>query len=495
MMATDIPARFASGFSSWRGILSTVPEESRLVIFSNAAEEIATYVAKGLDRTLAIDELADMAEVNGLDPDTAQAVLARQFEHVEPAERVPDGFEDYDAHYINGHDKAAEKKAPPLHYVDLSLALRIREWLIADLIPMFNVTLLSGEGAIGKSIALMQLAVAVVLRTPWFGLDTQIGSVLYIAAEEDEDEIRRRFEAIATHGINNSSREALRNHLRVLCFAGSSALLAEPDRNDLIKPTPLFEQIKADAIALKPKLIIVDPVADVFGGKENDRAQTRMFCTLMRGLAIDSEAAVILSSHPSNMGIQNDTGLSGSTAWHNSVRARMYFKAVQDAPEGTRQLEIKKNNYGPVSKRIIVQWSNGVYIRPEKATAYEQRSVEKKADDLFVNLIRRYEKQGRNVSENKSAPNYAPTLFAQLPEVSAAGLKKKSLIESMERLLNTEPPRITIVTEGPPSKRRSRLVVSNLAANLIPTTSQPTDDPTFDDMGWNGNSQDNGPRK
>ena len=189
----------------------------------------------------------------------------------------------------------------PLRYTDLLAALVLREWLIYERIPMFNVTLLSGEGAIGKSIALLQLAAAVVLGRWWFfDADVTAGPVLYIAAEEDEDEIRRRLEAIATHGIFNSSRkELIEKGLRVLCFAGENALLAAPDRYDLIQPTPLFHQIKADAIALRPKLIIIDPVADVFGGKENDRGQTRMFVTLMRGLALAARSAVILSSHPS----------------------------------------------------------------------------------------------------------------------------------------------------------------------------------------------------
>jgi RecA-family ATPase len=382
----------------------------------------------------------------------------------------------------------ADSPRPPLVWVNLIAALRSREWFIPDLIPMFNVTLLSGEGAIGKSIALLQLSVACVLGADWFGTLPQVGPVIYIAAEEDEDEIRRRLEAIATHPAYRSSREALRENLRVLCFAGTNALLAAPNRHELIEATPLFEQIKAEAVALKPKLIIIDPVADVFGGKEIDRAQTRMFCTLMRGLAIEAQSAVILSSHPSNAGIQTDTGLSGSTAWHNSVRARMYFKNVPDTTPGTRVLEIKKNNYGPVSARIIVRWDNGVYIKPRQASVHDQRSAEQKADTLFVSLILRFEHRNRTVSDSKYAPNFAPTAFVELPEVKAAGINKKALIESMERLIEAE--RIRIVTEGPPSKRRSRLVVSDLASNHLPTLSQPT----FDDMGWNGNFEDGNPR-
>jgi hypothetical protein len=33
----------------------------------------------------------------------------------------------------------------------------------------------------------------------------------------------------------------------------------------------------------------------------------------------------MLLSHPSLTGINSGTGLSGTTGWHNSVRARMYF--------------------------------------------------------------------------------------------------------------------------------------------------------------------------
>jgi hypothetical protein len=208
-----------------------------------------------------------------------------------------------------------------------------------------------------------------------------------------------------------------------------------------------------------------------------------MFCTLMRGLAIASRSAVIVSSHPSLSGVQSDSGLSGSTAWHNSVRARMYFKAVPDAPPGTRSLEIKKNNYGKVSERIIVQWDNGIYTKPRKASAHAQRSDEQKVDHQFLSLMRRFEEQGRNVSDNRSAPNYAPTAFANSAEGKASRLQKPALIEAMERLLEAK--QIVVVTEGPPSKRRSRLIASNVASNVVPTTSQPS----FDGMGWNGDEE------
>lgn len=395
--------------------------------------------------------------------------LGEDFEDYWPqrGQRRPDkgNGQDYDS---DVDDVEIEPEQPvPLNYVDLAAALVKREWLIDERIPMFNVTLLSGEGAVGKSIALLQLAAAVVLGKDWLGTLPQFGPVLYIAAEEDEDEIRRRLEDIALH-FQSNRQTLVQNGLRVICFAGENALLAEPDRRDLIRPTRLFDRIKADAVALRPKLIVVDPVADVFGGKENDRGQTRMFCTLMRGLAIAAGAAVILSSHPSVAGVQSDSGLSGSTAWHNSVRARMYFKALKDAADpNMRVLEIKKNNYGPVTTKITVRWQLGVYVLQGKRAVDEEAIIARNADDLFLKLLRDFTKQGRNVS-HKLGPTYAPALFAKAQDAKQANTFSKGLAEAMERLFRAE--RIRSVEEGPQSKVRSRIVeISNQHSNRVPT--------------------------
>ena len=71
---------------------------------------------------------------------------------------------------------------------------------------------------------------------------------------------------------------------------------------------------------------MIDTVSDVFLGDEIKREQVRQFGSLMRKLAIDADTAAILSSHPSLSGMKSGSGLSGSTQWHNTVRARIYFR-------------------------------------------------------------------------------------------------------------------------------------------------------------------------
>ena len=313
---------------------------------------------------------------------------------------------DLDAKIIEP-DTKREVEEPPtvLSYMDVARKpIPSRQWAVPDRIPAGNVTLLSGEGAIGKSLLLLQLSAAHALGRDWIGTMPQPGPVMYLSCEDDDDELCRQLEATAKH--YGAPRNELREYLNVISFAGKDAILASVDhRTGRMLPTDLFNKWKREALQIRPKLIVLDTVADVFAGNENDRAQTRQFVTLMRGAAIESGAAVVLASHPSLTGISTNTGLSGSTAWHNSVRARMYLKAFAESDgntdSGLRVLEVKKNNYGPISESIILRWRDGVYVPEPRTGSLEKMAADKKVDDLFVTLLRRLTEQGRNVTDKR----------------------------------------------------------------------------------------------
>jgi RecA-family ATPase len=356
-----------------------------------------------------------------------------------------------------------------LPYVDLARdPIPERQWLVPDRIPMRNVSMLSGEGSIGKSLLLMQLSGAVVLGKDWIGTLPEPGPVLYMSCEEDDDEVRRRMEAVAKH-LSSTRQEMIEHGLHFLSFAGRDAVLGQADRFGIIRPTPLFERLRRDALELHPKLIALDTVADVFAGKEIDRAQTRQFITMQRGLAIDAGSAVVMSAHPSLTGISTDTGLSGSTGWHNSVRARMYFKPAPGDDTALRVLEVKKNNYGPVNESIVLRWRDGVYVvEPGKGTL-DRLAAEAEIDHLFMKLLRRFTEQGRNVSDRRS-PTYAPSVFSEEPEATAAKATKKALAEAMIRLFAAG--KIAVAKEGRASHQTHRIVEKEGPANGRPTPGQ-----------------------
>ena len=74
-----------------------------------------------------------------------------------------------------------------------------REWAVRDRIPLRQVTLFSGEGAIGKSIVELMLCVAHVLGKDWLGSLPEPGDAFYFGCEDDEPELRIRLSAIAAH--------------------------------------------------------------------------------------------------------------------------------------------------------------------------------------------------------------------------------------------------------------------------------------------------------
>jgi archaellum biogenesis ATPase FlaH len=327
---------------------------------------------------------------------------------------------------------------------------------------MLNVTLLSGEGAAGKSTLLMQLAGSTVLGKGWIGMIPAQGSALYVSCEEDHDEVRRRMEDVAAQ-LGSTRPELIERGLRALSFAGLNAILGEPDRAGVIRPTRLFIRIRSEAQKLRPKLVVIDTVADTFGGDEIKRAQARQFITILRGLAISAGAAVVLAAHPSLAGIANDSGLSGSTGWHNSVRARAYFKAGPGEDAGLRALEFRKNNYGPPdAPTILLRWANGVYV-VETEGSFEEIAAQAEMDQLFLKLLRRFAEQGRHVSDKPSS-SYAPAAFVDDPDAKAARATKKKLAEAMARLFAAK--RIRVVAFGRPGKSRSYISENNPAQPL-----------------------------
>lgn len=335
-----------------------------------------------------------------------------------------------------------------------------RSWTVPGRFARRNVSLLSGDGGVGKSILLAQLAAAHVLERDWLGSMPEPGPVLMLCAEDDEDDLWRRFAAIVEHYREPMKRLVGRLHLAAR--AGEDTLLGIPDRAGIIQPTRLFLQLNEAVCDLKPANVIIDTVADVFGGNENDRAQVRGFIGLLRRLAIAADTSVILASHPSLHGISTGSGISGSTAWHNSVRARGYLRSITDdagaEPDETlRELSFMKNQFGPVAERIVLRFRNGVFVPEPTAGSAEQLAAAAKIESIFLDLVVRYRREGRYVND-RGGKAYAPAVFEREPEAKAAKIKKGPLEDAMLRLFAAK--RIRIEEHGRPSRPSFRIVPS-----------------------------------
>ena len=321
---------------------------------------------------------------------------------------------------------------PPLPFINMSKwdnePLPEREWAVPNRIPLRQVALFGGEGGAGKSCVTLHQCVAHVLCRDWLYSVPTPGPAIFMDAEDDENELHIRLGSILRH-YDATYADAVKCGLHLLSFVGRDAVLATAGRyNSKIEPTPLYQQLLQAAGDIKPKMIGIASAANIFAGEENNRAHVQQFVSLLIRVAQVANGSVQLISHPSLTGINTDTGLSGSTQWHNAVRARSYLKGVKaedgQRPDGDlRELVFKKNQYGPISETVILRYQRGMFLPEPGVLAVDKLKQMEIAKEVFLVLLDRFNMSNRTVGD-KAGRNYAPALFAEEDEAKKAGLSK-----------------------------------------------------------------------
>jgi RecA-family ATPase len=241
-----------------------------------------------------------------------------------------------------------------------------RKWAINDLVPLNQAGLFSGEGGAGKSILELMKDVAHVAGKDWLNSLPERGPAFYIGAEDDKDEIHIRLSAIASH-YNVTFKELIEGGLHVLCLLGQDATLCAASKSGKVETTALYNLLYEAAGDIKPKNISIDTLSRAFAGNEIDRVQVYGFANRMQALAMVAGSSVTVLSHPSLAGISSGSGISGSTAWHGAFRFRQYLKGIKqengEKPDGDlRELEFKKNQYGPTAGTIVLRYPRGLFL-------------------------------------------------------------------------------------------------------------------------------------
>jgi RecA-family ATPase len=323
-----------------------------------------------------------------------------------------------------------------------------QEYTLPDRFPAEETGLLSGEGAIGKSILLLMLCAAHVLGREYLGVVPRQGATIHIECEDAETVLWRRLEPIAAYygvPIETFARDLHLFSLREI----DSTILAVTNKQGVVEPTAAYRRLYEMAGDLKPVQITIASVANVFAGNELNRTEVQQFVRLMTRLATLTKGSAILATHPSLTGLSDKNishaGLSGSTQWHNAVRARAALALLKPKDEGEgeangtvdtglRTLTFYKNQYGPPVAGLVLEWRNGLYL-PVAATVTSGPERAAVVEAVALALLKRFAAQGRTVSINVNPANYAPTTFAEAEEARAAGFTKRDFKAALERLL------------------------------------------------------------
>ena len=340
-----------------------------------------------------------------------------------------------------------------------------RGWLYADLMPDRNVTSLYGDGGLGKTLLALQASVSIVTGTQFLGLPPQrIGPVVFYGCEDELEEVHRRVKDIcAAEGIDLATL----TDLHIIDMAGKDALLVvENSRKAVLEKTPLFSQLRTTLAEIRPVMLVLDNLADIFGGNEIVKSLARQFIGILRGLAIEFNCVVLLLAHPSQSGRTSGDGTSGNSAWNNSVRQRLYLMPQSDNPEDItddriRVLKPMKSNYGPLGWQLELRWDQGRFVLtgpPPVAGSGGRAAKQHRADTVFMALLAEFLERSDKVSPNRS-PSYAPTIFAKQPE--AKGIGKDQLEQAMYRLLKARRLEIVDVGKGTKTSKGFRIVPSD----------------------------------
>lgn len=340
--------------------------------------------------------------------------------------------------FAEGESRSSHETHSGLPTLDLAeLAAKdpsAKSYLLAGVIPFGEFGVLAGPGGVGKSLAAGQIAVAgaagggVVL-----GMKIEAVPVVYLSLEDGEDEVHFRLSKLcAGLGVDMAR---LAGSLHIVCRRGElDNELGRFDHQGTFKPSQFFNELCDLVERTQSKLVVLDNVAHLFSGNENDRREVTRFCSLLAMLAHLSGAAVLLVAHPP----KNEARYSGSTAWENAARFRLSLVKPDELDPDLRALSVDKSNYGPTGEVARFRWYDWHFVRdedlaPSVVSRVREVSRINAANDAFMACLAEAEAQGRNVSHSGST-NFAPKVFAKMTK--GKGFSAAEFEAAMERLLH-----------------------------------------------------------
>jgi AAA domain len=286
---------------------------------------------------------------------------------------------------------------------------RVREWSVREWVPKRTVTLLQGDGGLGKSTLLQQLQSSWATCLPWVGLPVEECASLGVYTEDEDQDIDLRQDIIdAAYGLDCVATG--KQHM--LAMAGEDSEMVVFDRAGDPTLTKFYRQICEAAMDYHVGALALDVAVDLYGGNEIMRRQVRAFMRAVVKLARMINGPVVMTGHVSQAGIQSDGGHSGSTDWSNAVRSRAYLSAQKDEGNGpvdpdARILTRKKANNARLGEIVKLRWQQGLFVPEATTPNYFRRPVE----DVFLALLDAVTTEGQTVSPKAKASNYAPALF------------------------------------------------------------------------------------
>ena len=290
------------------------------------------------------------------------------------------------------------------------------EWVLEGLIPKVGVSLLAGDGGIGKSWLALHLAQCVASGTKFLGtFPVTQGKVLIIDEENHETLIRERCEKlhVGTPIINRD--------LNIHISANTGINIDDADD---------FEWLMKTVQEICPTLIIIDSLIRVHTKDENSANEMQEVLHQAKRLAEEGNTSILFTHHTSKpfQGRQR-TSVRGSTDIRNFVDSVLFvYKKGQHTV-----VEHDKSRWGIPIKPFgfeIADIVAGESVRlniVDISLSYQRESKSAEAEKLILSLV----KDGDMVSRQEiiaAGKNNRPYISETTMDKNLKRLKKAGKI-------------------------------------------------------------------
>lgn len=413
------------------------PEGGRNDALNGAAYGLARLAAAGrLDWHHAAAMMERAALAAGLEPDEVRKTLESAHASGQTSPNY-EGLPDQRNHRQSAGFEPLEDEEPsgplltPVSVADvLTAPSPPPRFVWHGYLPRGVVSMLGAHGGTGKSYISLMLAVAVATGRPLFGVDTERERVVFVSLEDAGHVVRHRLAHICREW--SIAPEELTN-LQILDGTDNPELFATNGGRDAGTTTRSYAELCA--VAKGAGLVIVDNASDAYGGDEIQRRQVRAFIRSLGWIARDNDSAVLLLAHvdknTSRAGkADGGEGYSGSTAWHNSVRSRLFM--TRDA-QGGLKLEHQKINHGKLREPVHLFWPTDglpqVDLPPTGVVAHIADRVHTQA---LLKLIAEFTERGEYVGTATTSRTHAAKLLAG-ESTYPKGLKPAEVFDLLRR--------------------------------------------------------------
>ncbi len=298
-------------------------------------------------------------------------------------------------------------------------------------LPRGVVALLGAHGGTGKSTIALMLGVCNALGRPLFGIETEPCKVVFVSLEDGANIVRHRLAAICRAW--NIDPATLTNRLHIVDGTEHPELFAAETRGAGDR-TPTYHELRKLVQTEDVGLVVVDNASDAYGGDEIQRRQVRAFMRALVEVARLTNCAVLLLAHVDkatsrNKKAEGGEGYSGSTAWHNSARSRLFLTRGDD---GLLTLEHQKSNLGRMREPVVLEWLDGGLPQLiAHGAGFDMDGVmgrvQGRADDdraaALLKLIAEFEGRGQYCSPAVQARNNVHAMLKSEPAFLALKLR------------------------------------------------------------------------